>query len=297
MSGQKVAVIGSFGQVARALLRQGLARGQDIAVGGRPIVNMTAPATLDLFLNQVRPSLVINAAAYTAVDKAETEADAAFALNAEGPRYLATWCRQRGVPLFQVSTDYVFDGRKGSAYLEDDERNPLNVYGRSKAAGEDAVRAECSHHMIFRTAWVYGPDGQNFLKTMLRVGAERDLVRVVADQFGTPTSADDIASALLDVAAVILKSPGTAPWGTYHLVPERVGTWHDFAQVVFAASAAMGTQMAKLEAITTADYPTPATRPAYGVLDPTKIRNAFGIVLPCWHQRVADCVRQLIPPN
>lgn len=293
MSGKKIAVIGAFGQVARALLRAGLARGEDIAFGGRPGVNLTSPASLDVFLNQVRPGIVINAAAYTAVDRAETEPDAAFALNAEGPRYLAAWCHAHGVPLFHISTDYVFDGSKGSAYLEDDQRNPLNVYGRSKAAGEDAVRAECPKHMIFRTAWVYGPDGQNFLKTMLRVGAERDLVRVVADQFGTPTSADDIASALLDVAEKVLGSPSTAPWGTYHLVPGRVGTWHEFAQVVFAASAAMGTKMAKLEAITTADYPTPAARPAYGVLDATKIKDTFGIDLPCWHQRVADCVRDL----
>lgn len=292
MSGNKIAVIGAFGQVAQALLRRGLARDQDIAIGGRPTVNLTSPATLDVFLDQVRPNIVINAAAYTAVDKAESEPEAAFALNATGPRDLALWCAKRGVPLIQVSTDYVFDGTATTPYRENAARNPMSVYGRSKAAGEDLVRETLAEHIIVRTAWVYGTDGNNFLKTMLRFGAERDVMRVVADQTGTPTHAEDIANGLLDIADAVTRG-GAAKWGTYHLVAGGVTTWHGFAEEIFAAAARAGLKRPALEAITTADYPTPATRPRYSVLDTTKLRETFGITTPDWRVRVEPTVRAL----
>ncbi|MEQ1652017.1 MAG: dTDP-4-dehydrorhamnose reductase [Hyphomicrobium sp.] len=294
MSGNAIAVIGAFGQVARALLHAGLARDQAIAIGGRPVVNLTAPASLDVFLDQTRPSVVINAAAYTAVDKAETEPDAAFALNASGPQYLASWCARRGVPLIQISTDYVFDGTASVPYREDDARGPMSVYGRSKAAGEEAVRAALPEHIIVRTAWVFGPEGQNFLKTMLKLGAERDVVRVVADQTGTPTHAGDIANALLDIASAVTRGGPAPAWGTYHMVAGGVTTWHGFAEEIFASAARLGLKTPKLEAITTADYPTPAARPRYSVLDTTKLRETFGIALPNWRTRVDPCVRQLV---
>lgn len=293
MSGNAIAVIGAFGQVARALLQKSFTRGQPIAVGGRPDVNMLLPASLDLFLDNVRPSIVINAAAYTAVDKAESEPDAAFALNATGPQHLAFWCARRGVPLIQVSTDYVFDGTSKSPYREEDHCHPMSVYGRSKVAGEDAVRAALAEHIIVRTAWIYGPDGSNFLKTMLRLASERDIVRVVADQVGTPTAAADIADGLLDIAQQVLAAVSPARWGTYHLVASGTTTWHGFATEIFRYTAELGMKTPRLEAITTADYPTPAKRPAFGVLDTGKIRETFGIALPPWQQGVAETMRRL----
>jgi dTDP-4-dehydrorhamnose reductase len=292
MSGQPIAVIGASGQVARALARQADQRGVAVAVGGRPHVDLTDAGSIAAFLETVAPRIVINAAAYTAVDKAETEVDTARALNVEGPRHLASWCAARRVPLIHMSTDFVFDGGKRTPYREDDARHPLSVYGRTKSAGEDAVRCVLDQHIIVRTAWVYSADGHNFLKTMLRLGAERDVVRVVADQHGTPTSADDIAGPLLDVAAAV-SSDAHAPWGTYHLVAGGETTWHGFAAEIFARTADAGLKVPKLEAITTAEYPLPAVRPAYGVLDTAKIHETFGIRLPPWQKGVADCVRQL----
>jgi dTDP-4-dehydrorhamnose reductase len=291
MSGRPIAVIGATGQVARALAREANVRGLPIAVSGRPHVDLTDAASISAFLESVAPSLVINAAAYTAVDKAETDQDAAVALNVEGPLLLAKWCAAHGVPLIHISTDFVFDGTKRSPYHEGDARNPLSVYGRTKSDGEDAVRALLPEHIIVRTAWVYSADGNNFLKTMLRLGAERNQLRVVADQRGTPTSADAIAAALLDIASKIDGTP--APWGTYHLVAAGETTWHGFAAEIFAQASSLGLKTPKLEAITTADYPLPAVRPAYSVLDTAKIRETFGIALPAWQKGVVDCVRRL----
>jgi dTDP-4-dehydrorhamnose reductase len=293
MSGVPIAVVGASGQVARALVRAAAERGQALAIGGRPDVDLTDAASISAFLDRAAPSLVINAAAYTAVDKAETDTAAAVALNVEGPARLAAWCASRGVPLIHISTDFVFDGRASKPYREDDVRNPLSVYGRTKSDGEDAVRAALAQHIIVRTAWVYGANGNNFLKTMLRLGAERDVVRVVADQHGTPTSADDIAGAILDIAKHVGTNADLSPWGTYHLVAGGETTWHGLAAEIFARASQAGLKTPKLEAITTADYPTPAARPAYSVLDTSKIRAAFGIALPPWQKGVADCVRQL----
>ena len=295
MSGLPIAVIGASGQVARALAKAAAKRGQAVCVAGRPDIDLTDAKTIAAFLDRSAPSIVINAAAYTAVDKAETDAAAASALNVEGPALLARWCASRGRPLIHISTDFVFDGRKGLPYREDDARNPLSVYGRTKSDGEDTVRAALDQHIIVRTAWVYGPDGSNFLKTMLRLGAERDVMRVVADQTGTPTCASDIAAALLDIVAQIEGKKQAAPWGTYHLVAGGWTTWHGFAQEIFEHAAKAGFKAPKLEAIATAEYPLPAKRPAYSVLDTAKIRDAFGIVLPPWQKGVAETVRMLAP--
>lgn len=293
MSGQRIAIIGASGQVAGKLAGIAAERGIAAAIGGRPQVDLTDEASTRAFLETAMPSLVINAAAYTAVDKAESDAAAAAALNAEGPARLADWCAARAVPLIHVSTDFVFDGTQRTPYREDDARNPLSVYGRTKAAGEDAIRAALGQHIIVRTAWVYSDSGQNFLKTMLRLGGERDVVRVVADQAGTPTAAADIAAALLDIAAAIEGGAGAGRWGTYHLVAGGETTWHGFAAEIFRQAAALGLKTPELQAITTADYPTPAKRPAYSVLDTAKIRGAFGIELPPWQRGVEDCVLRL----
>lgn len=293
MDGAPIAIIGATGQLARALLRVGAECGVPLAAAGRPDADLAEPRSVRAFLERTAPRVVINAAAYTAVDKAETDSDAAFEVNATGPGMLAVWCAERGVPLIHMSTDYVFDGTKRTPYVEGDVCNPLGVYGRSKLVGEEAVRAALDGHIIVRTAWVYGPDGNNFLKTMLRVGAERDVVRVVADQTGTPTAAADIAAALMAIASTVCRADGPPVWGTYHLVAGGTTTWHGFAAEIFATAAALGFKTPRLEAITTADYPTPAVRPAYGVLDTSKLRQTFGIELPAWQQSTTDCIRQM----
>ncbi len=293
MTNGPIAVIGASGQLARALTHSAVERGVRLAIAGRPFVDLTTKDSVARFLSSAAPCLVINAAAYTAVDKAESEPDAANLLNAEAPARLAQWCAENDVPLIHVSTDYVFDGRAQTPYREDDACNPQSVYGRSKLAGEQAVRAALERHVIVRTAWVYGRDGNNFLKTMLRLASERDVVRVVADQHGTPTRASDIASRILDIAARLALDGPAAPWGTYHLVSSGQTTWHGFAAEIFASAAALGVKTPQLDAITTREYPTPAVRPAYGVLDTKKLTDTFGIALPPWQHGVADCVRQL----
>ena len=230
-------------------------------------------------LDAVRPVRVVNAAAYTAVDKAETEADAARAANAETPGAIARWCAAHDVPLVHYSTDYVFDGSGSRPYRPDDATAPLGVYGASKLAGEEAIRVAGGRHLIFRTAWVYAAHGQNFLRTMLRVGAERDVLRVVADQIGTPTPAALIA----DVTAQILRADDPRS-GTWHLTATGETSWHGFAQAIFDGAVARGliARAPTVEAITTADYPTPAQRPAYSRLDVTTLEHDFGIALPTW---------------
>lgn len=293
MSERPIAVLGASGQVARALHRAGTLADTPLIVAGRPAVDINELPSLAAFFSTSRPRLVINAAAYTAVDKAESDEEAARNANEDGPARIATLCALMDVPLIHISTDYVFNGKKTSPYVEDDERAPLNVYGRTKSAGEDAVRRTHAKHIIVRTAWIYGPEGQNFLKTMLRVAAERDVLRVVADQQGTPTSADDLAAALLRIAGQVEAQGNSAPFGTYHLVSGGETTWFGFAQEIFAKAAKQGRKIPHLEAITTADYPTPAERPRYSVLDANKIREAFDITLPPWQDGVATCLKRM----
>lgn len=294
MSAQPIAVIGANGQVARALQRAGASREIDLVVAGRPVIDISSNVSVRRVLDGIAPGIVINAAAYTAVDQAESDEAAAFRVNRDGPHYLAKWCAANDVPLIHISTDYVFDGTKQTAYRETDVCRPLNAYGRSKVAGEDAVRDALREHVIVRTAWVYSADGRNFLKTMLRLGAERDVVEVVADQHGTPTSADDIAAALLNIADVTMRANADVAWGTYHLVAGGETSWHGFAKQIFSVVACDGHKAPRVEPILTESYPTPAARPRNGVLDTTEIHRAFGIALPPWQHGVALCVRQLM---
>ena len=241
-------------------------------------------------LDALRPARVVNAAAYTAVDKAESDADAAHAANAATPGAIARWCAANGVPLVHYSTDYVFDGAGTRPYRPEDPTAPLGVYGASKLAGEDAIRTAGGRHLIFRTAWVYAAHGQNFLRTMLRVGAERDVLRVVADQIGTPTPAALIA----DVTARVLRQ-GTDASGTWHLTAAGETSWHGFAQAIFDGAVARGliARAPTVEAITTADYPTPAKRPAYSRLDTDSLQRDFGIELPKWRDALGDVLDTL----
>jgi dTDP-4-dehydrorhamnose reductase len=248
------------------------------------------PASLVALLDRVRPDVVVNAAAYTAVDRAEEERDAAWRANAEAPGIIARWCAAAGVPLVHYSTDYVFDGQGTRPYREDDATAPLGVYGASKLAGEEAIRAAGGRHLIFRTAWVYASHSANFLRTMLRVGAERDVLRVVADQVGTPTPAALIA----DVTAQALQHAGGLS-GTWHLTATGETSWHGFAEAIFAEAVSAGklARAPKVEAITTADYPTPARRPAYSHLDVRKLESDFGIVLPNWQEGLKRVIAAL----
>ncbi|EKT4098583.1 dTDP-4-dehydrorhamnose reductase [Stenotrophomonas maltophilia] len=283
-----VLVFGGNGQVGQELLRALAPLGKVVATtrsGTLPdgsaceTADFGQPESLPALLDRLQPSIVVNAAAYTAVDRAEQEVDAAFAANAQAPGVIARWCAAHGVPFVHYSTDYVFDGQGTVPYHEDEPTAPLGVYGTSKRDGEDAVRAAGGRHLIFRTAWVYASHGANFLRTMLRVGAERDQLRVVADQMGTPTPAALIA----DVTAQALQHPGQLS-GTWHLTASGQTSWHGFAEAIFAESLAAGVlvKAPSVEAIPSSEYPTPAKRPAWSVLDNRKLQQDFGIVLPVW---------------
>lgn len=250
------------------------------------------PASLASLLDRLLPSVVVNAAAYTAVDRAEQEPEAARRANTEAPGVIARWCARRGVPYVHYSTDYVFDGQSRVPYREDAPTAPLNVYGMTKRDGEDAIRAAAGHHLIFRTAGAYAEHSANFLSTMLRVGAERDVVRVVADQIGTPTPAALIA----DVTAHALQHAGRLS-GTWHLTATGETSWYGFAEAIFAEAIARGVlpRAPRVEAITTAEYPTPAPRPAYSRLDVSRLQRDFDLTLPSWQEGLAQVMARLQP--
>ena len=275
-----VLVFGAAGQVGRELVAQAWPDGLAAIGLDRAAADITDHTVVARALAQHRPALVVNAAAYTAVDKAEQEQARAWAVNRDGAANLAAACAAQDVPLVHLSTDYVFDGTKSGAYLEDDPVCPLGVYGASKEAGEAAIRAQLARHVILRTAWVFGVHGNNFVKTMLRLGAERPELGIVADQRGCPTEAADIARAAARIAAAHLSAPSSAQLGTFNYVGAPPTTWHGFAGAIFARAAAGGRRVPALRAITTADYPTPARRPANSVLAPDKLARVYGIA-PC----------------
>jgi dTDP-4-dehydrorhamnose reductase len=257
--------------------------GVEIIAPGRDALDLTSPASIDAMIGSRDWTAVINCAAYTAVDKAESEPDAAYTVNAVAPETLALATAARGIRLLQVSTDYVFDGSRPGFYAEDDPVAPLGVYGASKEAGERGVRAANPDHVILRTAWVVSPWGHNFVKTMLRLGRERASLRVVDDQRGCPTSALDIADALLTIATQ------GGPAGTWHFVNEGEASWCDLARFVFDRA---GLDV-EIEAVTTADYPTPARRPANSRLSTDKLQRTFGIRPRLWQDAVGEVVDAL----
>lgn len=282
----RVAVIGTQGQVAQSLAE---AAGSDIAITciGRPVLDLAQPETVASALADLPADLIVNAAAYTAVDRAESEADLAFRINRDGAAAVAQVCARRRLPLLHVSTDYVFGGDKAGAWREDDACHPQGVYGASKLAGEQAVQAALPSAVILRTAWVHSPFGSNFVRTMLRLSAERDRLRVVADQQGSPTYAPDLAVAMLALARR-LADGGEA--GVFHLAGSGATTWHGLAVEIMAAAG----RTVSVDAITTADYPTPAKRPANSVLDTAKVAAVYGIRLPPWQDGVRRGVARLL---
>lgn len=289
----KVLVIGDRGQLGRELTRQAIGlemecRGCDLAE-----IDITDRDSVVRVVNNPGVSIVINAAAYTAVDKAESEPEAAFAVNRDGAAHLAETCRKAGLPLIQVSTDYVFNGKKKAPYLETDQMAPLGVYGRSKAAGEEAVSSILKEHVTVRTAWLYGVYGHNFVKTILRLARERESISVVDDQFGGPTFASDLAGGLLEIARQIVEGK-KEPWGSFHYCGRGKTSWHGFAsEIVKEAGAYEQLKVREIKPIPTSEYPTPARRPAYSVLDCSRLKATFGLEPPFWKDSLAEMLKRL----
>lgn len=286
--------IGQSGQVARALAERSADRDISCVCIGRPDLDLTDPDSLARSVARIAPDLVINAAAYTAVDRAEAELEAAMTLNAEGPAVLAGLCAARDLPLIHLSTDYVFDGTSPNPYTESDTTKPINAYGTSKLAGEQAIRAALPQHIILRTSWVYSPFGSNFVKTMLRLASERGAASVVDDQIGAPTSAHDIADAVLDIAAQIHAGGDDASYGTYHYAAAGTCSWADFAALIFRVHDSRTGCSTALNRIASSAYPTPAARPANSRLATRKLESAFGITSKDWTHSAEAIVNRLL---
>ncbi|MHC9085075.1 dTDP-4-dehydrorhamnose reductase [Luteimonas sp. RIT-PG2_3] len=296
----KALLLGANGQVGRELQRSlagtELVRATRHGVledGARcEVADFDLPASLASLVDRIAPDVVVNAAAYTAVDRAETEPDAAYRANAESPQALAEACARRDALLVHYSTDYVFNGGGNRPYREDDATDPLGVYGASKRAGELAIQASGARHLIFRTAWVYASHGRNFLLTMLRLAADRDELRVVADQFGTPTPAALIADATRDVLA-----SARLPSGIWHLTASGQTSWHGFASAIMESAHARGLlpRQPRVIPITTEAFPTPARRPAYSCLDVSRLADVGGVVLPDWRDQLERILDELSP--
>ncbi len=290
-----ILLTGAGGQLGREIQEAGIPPGSGISITAldRTGLDVTDPEAIEKAMSIHHPGLVVNAAACTDVDRAESEPDLALAVNRDGPDLLARACSKAGIPLIHVSTDYVFDGRGVRPYREDDPVSPLNAYGRTKAEGEACIRAGLQEHVIIRTSWLYSAHGRNFLTTMLRLGREREALSIVDDQVGCPTWAGDLARAILQIAAAVHKTP--LPWGTYHYCNAGETTWHGFARAVFdLAPASLNLRVRELIPIRTEDYPTPAKRPRYSVLDCRRITETFGINQPPWRESLKTAIRSLV---
>ncbi|EKQ70496.1 dTDP-4-dehydrorhamnose reductase [Leptolyngbyaceae cyanobacterium JSC-12] len=287
----RILLTGANGQVGEELRQTLTPLGEVISVD-RTLWDMSEPDAIRPVVQTVQPNLIVNAAAYTAVDKAESEPELAHAVNGKAAQVIAEEAEKLGAGLIHISTDYVFDGKHSSPYLETDSTNPLGVYGKSKLLGEEVVRQHCQKHMIIRTAWVYGIQGKgNFVKTMLRVGAQRDELRVVTDQIGAPTWAKDLASAIAHLAPQLT----TDTAGTYHYTNSGVCSWYDFAIAIFEEAQALGfpLQVQRVIPITTEEYPTPARRPAFSVLSLKKTSALLGEHPPHWRQSLRKMLVEL----
>jgi dTDP-4-dehydrorhamnose reductase len=289
-------VIGGQGQVARSL-REAAAGNDGIVFGyaERPDVDLLRPGSIARALADFHPDIVINPAAYTAVDKAESEPDQAFALNRDGAGTVAAAAAKQGVPVIHFSTDYVFDGAKDAAYVESDPVSPRCVYGQSKYEGELAVAAANPRHIVLRTSWVYAPFGTNFVRTMLRLAAERDSLRVVNDQIGCPTYAPDIAAAVITIAGKVLAEGWHVRFaGVTHLAGPDALTWYAFANDIIRGAALRGGRLVPISPILTSDYPTPAARPANSRLSTARLASVFDARLPPLERSLANCLDRLV---
>ncbi len=291
----RLIVTGTEGQVARSLAERAAAEGVELQTIGRPALDLADAESIARAFDGARADVIVNAAAHTAVDRAEAEEELATRINGAGAGQVAAVARRLGVPIIQISTDYVFDGALDRPYREDDPTGPVGAYGRSKLAGERAVAAANPDHVILRAAWVFSPFGANFVKTMLRLGETRGELNVVADQRGTPTSALDIADAIL---AVVRRLAATSDrkglTGVFHLSGAGEATWAEFAEAIFAEAEAFGRKPVAVRPISTEEYPTPARRPANSRLDGARLREVYGVAPPPWRSSLKVCVARLL---
>jgi dTDP-4-dehydrorhamnose reductase len=292
----RILILGAAGQVGRELQRSFGDFGTVVAVD-RESVDLAVPEQIRELVSQAGPNVILNAAAYTAVDAAEAELGLAMAINAEAPRVLAEEARKRGALLVHYSTDYVFDGRKQGPWTEDDAAHPLNTYGKSKLAGEDAIRRVGGASLVFRTSWIYGPHGKNFLLTMLRLGSERESLSVVDDQFGAPTSSIDLADATRTIVEGALAGRFGRPptWaGLYHMTCSGSTSWCGFAEAIFAiAGDLLDGRRPVVKPIASSEYPVPAQRPQNSVLSNARLQERFGIALPAWEAALDQVLGRL----
>ena len=291
MTKPRILVTGAAGQVGSALARLAATQPVRLIALRREQLDLSDPARIQAVCDDLDPAIVVNAAAYTAVDKAEEQSELAFAANSDGPGRLAQWCSKRQRPLVHLSSDYVFSGSSTTPFKEDDPIAPLNVYGRSKALGERNIRESGAPYVIIRTAWVYAADGKNFVRTMLELGRERDEVRVVNDQWGSPTYADDIAQAICVIIRRLLSDAPVS--GTFHYAGSGKTTWYHFADFIFDHAERHGQRRPKLTPISTGDFPTPARRPAYSVLDTSLYRSTFGEAPAPWQYSAARALEMI----
>jgi dTDP-4-dehydrorhamnose reductase len=292
---KRMVVTGREGQVVRSLLERGALNDRfEIVVLSRPEIDLRNPDGVDVALRLAQPDIIVSAAAYTAVDRAETEEAEAHAITAIAPGRIASVAAGLGIPVIHLSTDYVFDGKKPGPYLETDPVGPSSAYGRTKLAGERAVAEATDNHVILRTAWVYSPFGRNFLKTMLTLAESRDQINVVDDQRGNPTSALDIADGILAVAGNLLDSDAPQLRGIFHMTGSGSASWADFAAEIFAASAKQGGPSTAVGRIPSSAYPTPARRPANSQLDCGKLERVHGVRLDDWKCAAAETVARLV---
>jgi len=290
----RILVTGKNGQVDTALQIEGDRLGLDIVRIGRPDVDLSKPETIEAAVRGLDPHVIISSAAYTAVDKAESEPGLAQKVNGDAPGALARLAAELDIPILHLSTDYVFAGDKDGAYDETDPPAPVSVYGQTKLSGEDQIRAATDNHVILRTAWVYSPYGYNFVKTMLRLGETRDELNVVADQHGCPTYAPEIARALLAIAQQVVIDRDPMIRGTFHLTGHGETTWAGFATAIFAGAEARGRRPVRVNPIATAAYPTPAKRPANSRLNGDKLDDIYGLRLDPWQESLDACLDQLL---
>lgn len=287
----RMVVTGATGQVAKALQSLGPVAGLQVVTLARPDIDLERPETLAKVVSASRPDLLVSAAAYTAVDQAESERKSAHLINAVAPGVLAETARGLGAPIIHLSTDYVFDGLKAGPYVETDPTGPQTFYGETKLAGEAAVAAGADAYAVLRTAWVYAPFGKNFVRTMLRLAETRRTVGVVADQVGNPTYALDIATGVIKVATALKRGEGAS--GVFHMTAQGEATWADFARAIFSAASERGMASAQVDDIPTSAYPTPARRPANSRLDCGRIQDVFGVALPHWRDGLGRCLDQI----
>ena len=290
----RILITGAQGQVGKELVSIANQRGFDVIAAGQTELDITQLKKIESYVEVHQPDIVINAAAYTAVNKAEEEQDITYAINRDGTANLAAVSKEKNIPLLHISTDYVFDGTKSEAYSENDAVSPLGIYGISKWQGEETIRQTLPEHIILRVAWVFGAQGNNFVKTMLRLAKDRDELSVVADQFGRPSPAKDIAKTLIILAEQYQKEK-TLEWGTYHYCGDEKVSWCGFAKEILKQAKEQGLieKDIKVNAITTAEYQDPTKRPANSMLDCEKIKNTFGIEMPSWKESLNQVLTEL----